>query len=270
MEKLKSFLYRCIHSRVLWGFFLLFCSADDVMAQGLNYMEQRVNVIPSIEEIEAFESAYGAAKDRETSYANRMLTAATMAATGIGGMMLAQGLAEQKADKDAEQDMSAYLATFQCKIGNKGAKTYVGGTKNIETPGANQLIDLYTEYAALATSLKERKELLGMKPGIESEVVIDKSTTGLYDDVGNGLRPGAYASIARALQDPDGEDAKKWATQVESAKSKTKTGGIIGGVGAVGGAVGNIAINHIDWGGGLNVDTSTINKVTNVVNGLRQ
>ncbi len=53
------------------------------------------------------ESAYDDALSRETSTANRALSGLTMAATGIGGMELARGLAEKDADKDAASDMAA-------------------------------------------------------------------------------------------------------------------------------------------------------------------
>ena len=84
-----------------------------------------------------------------------------MAATGIGGMELARGLSEQKADKAAEADMTAYLSTFQCKVGDK---RYAGGDSQIEIPGGNELINLYQEYVNLAKDLKERKAALGKKP----------------------------------------------------------------------------------------------------------
>jgi hypothetical protein len=48
-----------------------------------------------------------AMKDKERSLENRLLGAAAIGATGIGGMQLASGLAEQSADKAAEQDMAA-------------------------------------------------------------------------------------------------------------------------------------------------------------------
>ena len=137
------------------------------------------------------ENNYNQAYKRENSLENRILSGLTMAATGIGGMELARGLAEQKADTDAERDMTAYMATFQCKIGNK---TYSGGTTDIATSSENKLIKLYQEYIDLAKDLKKRKEALGMKPGIESAVILDSSTTNLYDDKGTGIQNGTYAS----------------------------------------------------------------------------
>ena len=161
------------------------------------------------ERVSALRDNAQAMKDKEQSFENRMLGGATMAATGIGGMMALSGLSEQKADTASEEDMRAYLATFACDYGN--GQRVSGGTTGVELPGANDLIDKYTAYATLANSLKERKTALNLKPGLESEIVIDKATTGLYDDVGTGIGSGAYASISRALLNPDSEDAKKWA-----------------------------------------------------------
>jgi len=183
-----------------------------------------------------------AMKDKEQSFENRMLGGATMAATGIGGMMALFGLSEQKADTASEEDMRAYLATFACDYGN--GQRVSGGTTGVELPGANDLIDKYTAYATLANSLKERKTALNLKPGLESEIVIDKATTGLYDDVGTGIGSGAYASISRALLNPDSEDAKKWNAQKEASAKKLKTGAIMAGAGVVMGVGGNYLINH--------------------------
>lgn len=181
-----------------------------------------------------------AMKEKEQSEANKMLGGSTMAATGMGGMQLASALAEQSADNEAEQDMRAYLATFSCKYGNEHAS---GGERDIELPGGNELINLYSEYVALANDLKVRKNALGVKPGIESEAILDSAKTGLYDDEELEPRTGAYASLARALQNPDGEDAKMWAAQREKTAENLKTGATAAGIGAVGGLVANLAIN---------------------------
>lgn len=182
-----------------------------------------------------------AMKEKEQSLANRTLGAAAIGATGIGGMQLASAMSEQQADADAEQTMKAYLATFTCNYAD--GKYFKGGEKDIELPGSAELINLYSEYVTLANDLKTRKTALGIKPGIESESILDGATSGLYDDVGMGKTTGAYASLARALQNPDGEDAKMWAAQKEETAKKLKTGAITAGVGAVGGLIGNIAIN---------------------------
>ena len=185
------------------------------------------------------EETYQKAKDTEHTTANKMLSGLTMAATGIGGMELARGLAEQKADTDAERDMTAYMATFQCKIGNK---TYSGGTTDIATSSENKLIKLYQEYIDLAKDLKERKEALGMKPGIESAVILDSSTTNLYDDKGTGIQNGTYASLYRAINGNE-TDKQKLKDEQNKSSNRVKGGAIATGTGAVGGAIGNNLIN---------------------------
>ena len=70
-------------------------------------------------EIDELKDNATAMKDKEQSTANKLIGAAGIGATGIGGMMLASGLAEQSADTDAETAMRAYLETFYCKIGKK-------------------------------------------------------------------------------------------------------------------------------------------------------
>ena len=178
-----------------------------------------------------------AAHERENSMANKMLGAAGIGATGIGGMMLMQGLAEQKADNNAEEQMRAYMSTFMCRYGDGRAK---GGESDIELPGANALLPLYAEYVTLANETKAMKTELDLKPGIESESILDNAASGLYDDENSGKTSGAFASLARALQNPDGEDAKKWAQQTEKTSKNIKTGAITAGAGAVGGLVGHI------------------------------
>ncbi len=201
-----------------------------------------LNMVIKMNDINQLRKQYEAAKAREQSLPNKILGAAGIGATGIGGMMLASGLAEQNADEDAEQDMRAYLATFRCDYGQ--GRNIVGGQKNVQLPGASELIQYTTEYKQLATNLKADKEALGMLPGIESEVVFDSATTGLYDDVSIGTQKGAFTSLSRALLDENSADAAEWQEQTQSAKNKTKTGAITAGVGAGGSAIGNLIINH--------------------------
>ncbi len=204
---------------------------------------QNVKPTDNSKQIADAEKAYNDARERENSLENRMLGGATMAATGIGGMQLAQGLAEQNADKKAEQDMAAYLATFQCKVGDNGGKSYSGGEMGIEVAGTNQLTGLYQQYVDLAASLKERKTALGMAPGIESQVIMDKANMGLYDATGGkGIENGTYASLYRASRGNE-TDANKLTDQQNTSATRVKGGAIAAGVGAIGGAIGNSAIN---------------------------
>ncbi len=181
-------------------------------------------------------------KEREQSLPNKLLGAAGIGAVGIGGMNIASALSEQSADAAAEQDMRAYLATFRCDYGQ--GRNIVGGEKNVQLPGASELIQYTTEYKQLATNLKADKEALGMLPGIESEVVFDSATTGLYDDVSIGTQKGAFTSLSRALLDENSADAAEWQAMKDKTAKKLKTGAIVAGVGAVGTLAGNLAINH--------------------------
>lgn len=182
------------------------------------------------------------AKAKEQSAENKLLGASAIMATGTGAMKLASGMAEQQADQEAEDEMRAYLSTFYCSYGSKRVP---GGTKNAEIAGGNELIDLYAQYVNLANDLKVRKDALGIAPGIESEAILDSATAGLHDDESIGKRGGMFTSLARALQDPNGEDAKKWKAQQEQTAKDVKEGAIALGVGAVGSAVIDLAMNHI-------------------------
>ena len=191
--------------------------------------------------VAAAQEKYDAAKAKEQSAENKLLGATTMMATGMGAMELASSMSEQKADQEAEDEMRAYLSTFYCQYGNKRVP---GGNKNVETGGGNELINLYAQYVNLANDLKARKAALDIAPGIESEAILDSATAGLYDDVNIGPRGSMFTSLARALQDPTGEDAQKWKAQQEESAKGIKDGAIALGVGAIGSAVIDLAINH--------------------------
>lgn len=185
---------------------------------------------------------YEEAKTNEQSTANKALTAVTTTATGIGGMELARGLAEQKADKETEASMTAYIETMRCTYGDgKQVKT---GLTEIELPGGNnaELMKLRSEYVALAADLKERKEALGLKPGIESEVILDKAQMGLYDDENVGITDGAYASLYRAAMGNEKDQAKLQELK-DTSKKRVLGGAIAVATGTVAGIVGNQIIN---------------------------
>ncbi len=178
----------------------------------------------------------------EQSTANKLLGGASIAATGIGGMQLASAIAENRADDAAERDMAAYLATFRCDYGQ--GRNIMGGETDVQLPGGNNLIELKQQFIELAADLKTRKDALELPAGIESEVILDSATMGLYDDESLGITDGAYTSLARALSDPDGADAAEWAQQRSDTKSQLTTGAVMAGVGIVGGVVGNLLINR--------------------------
>lgn len=179
--------------------------------------------------------------DKETSTANKLIGAAGIGATGIGTSQALSALSEQRADKNAENDMRAYLATIKCDYGT--GKTVNGGDTGIELPGGNELTQYVTQYKTLAADLKVRKTALGMTPGIESETIIDAAETGLYDNAATGKTNGAFTSLSRALSDETSADAQAWAQQKADTASKLKTGAIVAGVGAVGSAIANLAVN---------------------------
>jgi hypothetical protein len=196
-----------------------------------------------LRECEEYENAYKNARENEQSLANRTLTAVTTAATGIGGMELARGLAEQAADKNADASMDAYIATFRCTYGN--GKQVKAGPEEIELPGGNDqnMMNLRAQYFALANDLKERKAALGMEPGIESEVILDKSQMGLYDDENIGITGGAYESLYRAKMLNSETDQTKIDEMAEASKKRVMGGAIAAGAGAVVGVLGDSLIN---------------------------
>ena len=196
----------------------------------------------SQKKIDELQKNADAMRETEQSTANKLLGGASIAATGIGGMQLASAIAENRADDAAERDMAAYLATGRCDYG--AGRNILGGETDVQLPGGNQLLPLYTEFTTLAADLKVRKEALEMTPGIESEVILDSANMGLYDDESLGITDGAYTSLARALSDPDGADAAEWAQQRSDTKSQLTTGAVMAGVGIVGGVVGNLLINR--------------------------
>ena len=188
-------------------------------------------------------TAYNDARDNEQSTANKALTSVTTLATGLGAMQAAQGWAEQKADKNADADMSAYLETFRCTYGN--GKSVNWGPNEIELPGGNdETIAKYrNEYMTLVASLKERKESLNMKPGIESEVIFDKAEMGLYDDENVGITGGAYSSLYRAKALGSEKDQTKISEEQSKSANRLKYGAIAAGAGVAVGLIGNSAIN---------------------------
>ena len=189
------------------------------------------------------QKVYDEAKAKEQSTANKTLTALTTAATGIGGMELLQGMSEKSADSDAAADMTAYIETMNCSYGE--GERVKASTEEIELPGANDqtLMNLRAEYLALAQDLKERKQALGLTPGIESEEILDRASSGLYDDETIGITGGSYASLYRAQALDSETDQAKIDDAASTSKNRVIAGAVVAGVGVVGGVVGNQLIN---------------------------
>lgn len=172
----------------------------------------------------------------------KTLAAVSIVAMGIGGMELAQGLAEQKADKAAERDMDAYMATFRCEYGRGNSVKF--GPDEIELPAGNdsELMKLRNEYFSLVNRLKKTKTALKLASGIESESILDKAETGLYENQNAGTTSGVYGSLYRAKNGSEA-DQENISTEKEKSSKRVKGGGIAAGVGTMGSVVGNQLIN---------------------------
>lgn len=199
-------------------------------------------VVNLYDEVNQLVQKYEDARNKEQATENKLLGAIGIGATGIGGMKMMSAAAEMSADQDAEDAMRAYLATFRCNYGD--GKNVLGGRQEVALPGGNELMALYAEYVALANELRVRKAALGMRPGIEAESILDKVTSGMYDNATGAKTSGVFASLARALSDPNSADAAAWAQYKKDSASGVKKGAIISGAGAVGSAIGNMVINH--------------------------
>ena len=214
----------------------------NLLQQGrlLQFLGKLADREETADRLEKLKKQYEEAKANEQSFSNRALTAASVAATGLGTMAAFSAYSEQQADKEAEQDMSNWLATMSCEYGNH--QQVKAGNEEISLPGGD-LFDYYNEYKQLADRLKTTKTALGLRKGIESEVLYEQAQTGLYQNSNIGKTGGAYTSLARAMTDKEGEDATAWAEQKQDSKTKLWEGVAAAGVGVVGGAVVNYLIN---------------------------
>lgn len=192
------------------------------------------------ENVKDSEQNYQDMKDKQMSFANRALTSVTTAATGIGGMELATGLAEQRADANADQDMSGYLATFQCSYG--GGRNFPFGNAELELPGGNDtsMMKYRSEYIRLVENLKQIKPALGLKAGIESEEILEKS--GLYQYENANVANEAFASVYRAKTGSETDKARIDSDKEKSAM-RVRGGAIALAGGVAAGIIGNIMIN---------------------------
>ncbi|MDR1207375.1 MAG: hypothetical protein LBK26_03105 [Rickettsiales bacterium] len=186
------------------------------------------------EKIERLKQKSAEAKAREQSAANKILGAAAIGAAGIGGMNYFQGAAEKKADEDAAGDIAAYISTMTCEISGRGGKIRRGETG--AAPGFSNpamAVELKSEYIRIADKTRSAKENLGMPAGIESDLIVDKSS--LYDYGENG----AMGKTANRF------DIAEQRLASGEAASKMNTGAKVAGAGILGGIVGNLAVNEI-------------------------
>jgi len=182
-------------------------------------------------------------KAKEQSLANRVLDGVSSAAMGIGAMQMAQGLSEQKADKEAEADMRQYLNTFTCTYGAK-AQTVKFGPEDVTLDAGADLVKYATEYRGLAERLKKTKKALNLTPGIEEEEIIDPATSGLYSYTPMEKKDGQYTSLSKAILDEESEDAKEWEAQKSKSKKRVIGGAVALGAGVVGSVVSNSIKNN--------------------------
>ena len=185
------------------------------------------------------EAAYKHERDNAQSWANKGVTAASTLMTGEGAMKAAQAIAEQKADKKAEEQMAAYITTMDCEYGN-GQPVALGKE---ETLPAGDLAKYYAEYKQLADKLKETKTALNLRPGIESEVLYDRAETGLYQYADTERQSGGFTSLSRALMNPEGADAEQWNAQKAEVAKDLTTGTLLTAGGLLVGAS-NILVNR--------------------------
>ncbi len=168
--------------------------------------------------------------------------AITVGATGIGGSMMAAGIAEQNQDELAKLKAAGNISTIKCGYGS--VQDIAIDTMGISLDNGNALIDLYGEYQTIANRVKNSKESLGMLPGIESEVVFDKANSGLYDNTGSGAINKSFAAASESVRNPTGQNAEQFQSQQdESAKQKT-TGMVVGGAGLLFGATSDVLIDQ--------------------------
>ena len=212
-------------------------AGDDAEISG----NEMLQTSDSGQNVEVLQKEYEKTRENEQSWANKALTAGTTLATGLGGMEWAQGVAEQRADAAAESEMAGYLAGMRCEYG-KGNTVNLGDETKL--PGGNELGNYYAEYKQIADRLKQTKAALGLRPGIESEVLYERAQTDLYQYQTAEIQSGGNPSVSRALMNPDSEDAEKWNAQKAESAEKVERGKIAAGVGAIGGVIGNALINE--------------------------
>ncbi len=169
-----------------------------------------------------------------TNMIDKAITGVSSVSMGVGGMQLAQGLGEQYADSDATSQMQGYLSGLYCTY--SGNRVSYGAT-GVQLNGGNELDLMREEFINKAAALKNTKQQLGLRSGIESEVVLDRATTGLYQNEGTNRGSSSFGRLSEALQDDTGRDAALIAAQQEETQNRI-TGGTIAIVGGAAAAIG--------------------------------
>lgn len=178
------------------------------------------------------------AKARQNSMANRAITAASVAGMGIGTSQLMQGMAERGADDKWSQEIENLVKSINCGI--QGQARIQGGEEGWTPTYSAKFRQLREDYigvpglkVGLAPRLKELKEELGLRPGIESELVMD--TERLYGNdaiIGGDEWTGGFSTAEERSEAGEGG-------------SRMRTGAIVAGAGAAVGIGGNLLVNTI-------------------------
>jgi hypothetical protein len=187
-------------------------------------------------------AAHAEASSSLKESAKDIVSTASMGVGGVGAGQFMQGRAEQSADAAAEVDARAYLSTFYCDYGHVDASVR-GGDRDVMLPDAGDMAALYSEYMELASRLRAAKHALGLAPGIEAQLVLDKAEFGLYENAAVGSTSGMYASVSRALSDDSSNDAAAWNAQKAESSERVQTGKKTAVVGIAGGFAANKAID---------------------------
>ena len=116
-----------------------------------------------------------AARQREMSLANRMLGGTTMAATGMGGWMWAEGRAQQRVDDRWNDEITAIYASMFCRDGGRATPQVEAGTGAMAPMITVNLVELRYEYMITQADTRLLKAELGLPPGIEAVDIIDTS-----------------------------------------------------------------------------------------------
>ncbi len=119
---------------------------DDITDKNIDINNTDETTNPEIsDKLKSAQDALTKAKEAENSWANRGVTAASSAMTGLGGMAAASAIAEKRADAEAEKQMRAYIETKKCQYGN--GQNVKLGNEEITLPGGNELLDYYKSEA---------------------------------------------------------------------------------------------------------------------------
>jgi len=159
------------------------CRCDD---NGNNCERVRIDVERLQQERDEAEQALAEARAREQSIANRLLTAASIGAIATGASDMMAGQAQAASDDRWARSIENLTQSFRCTI--PGQSSLIGGQSGHAPMEPRSIVELRAEYVGttgrpgLAQRVREMKEVLGLPPGIESQLVIDMGST--YDAIG--------------------------------------------------------------------------------------